>query len=117
VRVVREEIDELVAERGKRGASADARMIIDEEDELAQWLDLVRERLRELRQASLEAVPSIEEGRELLPNSGESRRRAPTRSANRTSGSSSPRCSVSQAVRRPDARSRSAYWARTVVLP
>jgi len=42
-------------------------MIVDEEDELAQWLELVRERLRELRETSLEAAPSVEEGRELLP--------------------------------------------------
>ena len=63
MRVVRKELDELVAECGKGGAAANARMVVDEEGELAQALELLRERLCELRQTSLEAAPSIERGR------------------------------------------------------
>jgi hypothetical protein len=70
VGIVRKEIDELVAEGGKRSAAANARMIVDEEDELAQRRQLVRKRLRELRETSLEPPPAIEEGHKVLAELG-----------------------------------------------
>jgi hypothetical protein len=70
VGIVREEIDELVAERGERSATANARMIVDEEDQLAERCELVRERLRELGEAPLEAAATVQRGREPLGEIG-----------------------------------------------
>jgi hypothetical protein len=44
-------------------------MIVEEEDELAQRRELVRERLRELRETPLETGAAIQEGSELLAES------------------------------------------------
>jgi hypothetical protein len=102
--VVRKKLDELVSESRERGASANARMIVDEEDELSQGRELVRERLRKLRQASLQATAPIQKRCELLAEL----RGVAAQSTDQIG---------EQDERRPDARRRSASCARTVVLP
>ena len=66
VGVIRQQIDELVAEGGERSATANARMVVDEEGERPQTRELVRECLRKLCETPLEAAPAIQKGRELL---------------------------------------------------
>ena len=77
VRVLGEELKELVAERGERRAGADAWMIVEKEDELAERCELVGERLRELTEAPLQTAALVEERGELL---AECRGIAPQRS-------------------------------------
>jgi hypothetical protein len=64
--VVRQQVDELVTERSERRAAANARMIVQKEDELPERRELVRERLRELREPALETAAAIQKRRELL---------------------------------------------------
>jgi len=68
--VVRKQLDQLVAERGERSAAVNAGMVVDEECELAQRTELVRERLGELRETPLQAAPAIEEGHKVLAELG-----------------------------------------------
>ena len=77
VRVLGEELEELVAERGERRAGANAWMIVKKEDELAERCELVGERLRELTEAPLQTAALVEERGELL---AECRGIAPQRS-------------------------------------
>src|SRR5438477_2431481 len=77
VRVLGEELEELVAECGEWRAGANAGMIIEKEDELAERCELVGERLRELTEAPLQPTALVEERRELL---AECRGIAPQRS-------------------------------------
>ena len=66
VGVVRQQIDELVAKSGERRAAANARMIVEKKDEIAERRELVGERLRELRQTPFETAAAIQKRRELL---------------------------------------------------
>src|SRR3989442_6526415 len=66
VRVVGKELDELTAEDRERRAALHARVVIHEEDKLTDRRKLVGERLRELRQLSLEPAPMLERREELL---------------------------------------------------
>ena len=74
--VLREQIDELVAERGEGSSAVNARMVVDEEGQLAKGCELIRERLRELPETALEAAPAIQKGHKVLT---EFRRVAPQR--------------------------------------
>ena len=66
VGVIRQQINELVAEGGERSAAANARMVVDEESERPQRRELVRECLRKLCETPLEAATAIQKGCELL---------------------------------------------------
>ncbi len=74
VGVLREQIDELVAERGEGSAAVNAWMVIDEERELAKGCELIRKGLRELPETTFQATPAIQKGHKVLP---EFRRVAP----------------------------------------
>ncbi len=68
--VIREQIDELVPERCERRATANARMIVDEEDQGAERRELIGQRLRELREATFKTATPIQKRRQLLAEFG-----------------------------------------------
>ena len=68
--VVGEDVHELVPERGERRAAAQARMIVEEEGQLTERCELVRESLRQLHETAFEATAAVEKGRELSTELG-----------------------------------------------
>ena len=70
VRVVGKKLDELAPEARERGAALHARVVVHEDDKVAEWRELVGKRLCELRKPSLEASPTLERSQELLAELG-----------------------------------------------
>ena len=70
MRVLGKQVEELVAEGRQGCAGADAGMIVEKEDELAERRELVGERLGELRETPLQTAAAIEERGELLAERG-----------------------------------------------